>query len=187
MTLAGVDIVRRNGDPAVAIVDTWITAGATRASTSDAAAPGANNPILIPVAGTNYSFWVTTRLYVTTNPDGHTVNNLKWFAATNNLPSGVTIKGQEANIAPNAGYRWATGTVGTSGTLLNTTNHTGLTGATVDVFSFTTGSPKSLGGTNSATGFGTFSHFVYQVAVDSTAVAASPASANTFSWRYDEA
>lgn len=189
MTLATVDIVRRTGPPTP--VDTFITSGTTRASTSDVAAPGANNPIPIPSVGnTNYSYWVTTRLYITQNPDGHTVNNLQWFSATNSVPSGVTIKGQAANVTTNAGYRQATGTVGVSGTLLNTTNHTGLTGAPVDVFTFTTGAPKSLVGSNSSTGFGTttpFDHFVLQVSVDSTAGSASPAPSNTFSWRYDEA
>jgi len=185
MTLATVDIVRRTG-PSGSIVDTVVTGGTTRLSTSDVASPTANNPIPVPGAGTNYSFWATLRLKATANPDGHTLNNLKVYTSTSTVPSGVTVLGQAANVSTDAGYRQATGTVGTTGTQLTAGNHTGLTGAPVSIFTFTSASPKSLAGSTATTGlFG--DHFVFQVGCDSTTVPASPAPANTIVFRYDEA
>lgn len=144
------------------------------------------NPIIIPVSGTNYGFWVSTRLNAGTSPTG-TINNLRWNSdGTNSQGTGVTCVGQEANVGANAGYRQATGTVGTTGNVLNTTNHTGLTGAPVDVYGLTSGSPKSLAGSisNPTTGaFGSF--FVYQIAVASTAGAGTLTN-ETYTWRYDE-
>lgn len=183
MTLATVDIVRRTGSSG-GPTDTIITASSTRASTSDVAVPGANNPIPIPVSGTNYSFWVITRLKVQANPDGHTINNVKWFSSTTNQPGGVTIMGNKATS-----YIRATGTVGVSGTQLTTGapgNYTTLT-APVSVFSFTSAAFCTLGGSVTTTGFGTLDHFVWQVGLDSTVTPASPAPANTYVFRYDEA
>jgi flavin reductase (DIM6/NTAB) family NADH-FMN oxidoreductase RutF len=98
----------------------------------------------------------------------------------------VTVLGQAANVSTDAGYRQATGTVGTTGTQLTTGNHSGLTGAPVSIFTFTSASPKSLVGSTNTTGvFG--DHFVFQVGCDSTTVPASPAPANTIVFRYDEA
>jgi hypothetical protein len=191
MTLATVDIVRRTGASG-SIVDTAITAGSTRAKTADSAVVDANNPIPIPGAGTNYSYWVTTRLFVAANPDAHTINNLKWYMASGGgLPGGCTMMGQRAGVGADAGYRIATGTPGVTGTLLNTTNHTGLGSAgvqeaPVDVFSYTSAGSRSLAGSTTSTGL-VGDHFVFQVGVDSTVTPQSPAPANTFVYRYDEA
>lgn len=184
MALATVDIVRKTGPDATPTL-TAITAGTTRAATADDPAPGANNPIPVPTSGTNYSFWVTTRLRVVANPDAHTLNNLRWFSVTTNAPPGVTIMGADASSGANAGYRQATGTVGVSGTQLTQANHTGLDAAPVSVFTLTSSSPRSLGGSTTGTGeFG--DHFVFQVGVSASATPASPAPAETFRWRYDE-
>lgn len=186
MTLATVDIVRRTGASG-SITDTPITAGSTRAKTADSAVVDANNPIPIPGAGTNYSYWVTTRLSVAANPDGHTINNIKWYVVSGGgLPGGVTVLGQAANVGADAGYRVATGTLGVTGTQLTTGNHTGLTGAPVDVFTFTSAAPKSLAGSTATTGL-VGDHFVFQVGLDSTVTPQSPAPANTMTFRYDEA
>lgn len=184
MTLATVDVIRKTGaSPGTA---TAITSSTTRASTSDSPTPGANNPIPVPGAGTAYSYWLTTRLNVVANPDGHTINNLKWYAATSSVPSGTTFMGQAANVGADAGYRVATGTPGVSGTVLNTTNHTGLTGAPVDVFTFTSAAPKALAGSTASTGQ-VGDHVVMQIGLDPTVTPATPAPANTFRFRYDEA
>lgn len=166
---------------------TDITSINTRANAEDAhTTAGVANSIRIPAAGTNYSFWVTTRLDVTVTPAG-TIDNLRWFTdGTNNFGTGVTCKGAKASTGAAAGYRQATGTVGTTGDILNGTNHTGLDEATADVFGFTSGSPKALTGslTNPSTGqFG--DHWVYQIEVGSTASPGATA-AETFTWRYDE-
>lgn len=158
-----------------------ITSINTRANAADAHSTNdTTNSVLIPTSGSNYSFWVNTRLDVTAITAG-TVNNLKWYTdGSNNFGTGVTALAQEATT-----YVQATGTTGTTGTVLNTTNHTGLTGAPVDPFTFTSGSPKSLTGTTSAVSstFGSF--LTYQLVVGTTA--ASGASAQeTFTWQYDD-
>ena len=158
---------------------TAITSSLTRLSTSDSENPGTNNPIPVPSAGTNYSFWVSTRLECTVAPAG-TVDNLRWHPVLpNNFGTGVTAKGNTA-----ATYDQASGTVGTTGDLLNTTNHTGLDGATSDIWTWTEASPKTVtGSTSTVQEFG--SYMVWQLEVASTA---SPGTitAQTARWRYDE-
>lgn len=163
---------------------TNITGANTVANAQDthtAIASGSANPIVIPTAGTNYSYWVTTRLNCTVTPDG-TINNIRWYTdGANNFGTGVTCNMQSADS-----YVQATGTTGVTGTELTTGNHAGLTGSPVSAFTYTSGSPLSLTGsiTNPSTGdFGQF--IVYQIAVASTA---SPGvtGTETFTWIYDE-
>lgn len=184
MALATVDIVRLTGT-AGAETETSITAGSTTWSTSDSPTPGTSDPVPVPGAGTNYSYWVTTRLKATTNASGNTLNNLRWYTSTNTPPTGVTYKGAKASTGTNSGYRQATGTPGSTGTELTTGNHSGLDATPASVFTYTSGSPLSLTGSTTSTGrFG--DHFVFQVAVTSAA-AAQTAPSETFNWRYDEA
>ena len=179
--------------PATVIINRWTGAGPTKTDitsintvanandTHQTTAAGSNDPIRIPPSGTNYSYWVTTRLSATTTPAGM-IDNIRWYTdGTNNFGTGVTCVGNDASS-----YVQATGTVGTSGTQLTTGNHGGLSGSPVDVFTYDSMSPKSIAGSisNPSTGdFGDF--FVYQVEVDNTA---SPGTTTqeTFTWLYDE-
>lgn len=159
---------------------TNITSINSRANAEDAhSTAGTSNSILIPAAGTNYSYWVTTQLEVTAITGG-TVDNLRWYTdGSNNFGTGITCLGQEATSYVQAG-----GTPGTSGTQLTTGNHAGITGSPVNVFTFTSGSPKSLTGTTTtAQKFG--SRFVYQIEVASTASSGATAQ-ETFTWKYDD-
>lgn len=159
---------------------TPITSINTRANAEDAhSTAGTTNSILVPAAGTNYSYWVVTRLEVTAITAG-TVDNLKWYTdGSNNFGTGVTCK---ANTA--TGYVQATGTAGTTGTQLTTGAYATLAGAPTDVFAYTTGSPLSVTGTTAATGqFG--DRVVYQIEVGSTAASGATAT-ETFTWRYDD-
>ena len=138
---ATVDIVRvtgASGGP----TSTTITSINTRANAYDThSTADTTNPIQIPAAGSNYSYWVSTRLTCSVTPSG-TINNLRWYTdGANGFGTGVTCIGQEATS-----YVQATGTAGQTGTQLTTGNHAGLTGAPVDPFTFTSGSPKSLAG-----------------------------------------
>lgn len=158
----------------------------TRANLSDAhSTADLNNPIPIPTAGFNYSYWVSTRLNCTATPAG-TINNVRWFTdGSNNFGTGVTAIAAKASTGADSGYRQATGSV-SSGTILNQTNHTGLDEAPVDPFVYTSASPRLLNGTliNPATGqFGDI--MVVQLVIASNA---SPGVTNQeeFSWRYDE-
>lgn len=184
--MAATVIIDRLTGTAGSETETDITSANTRASTSDSASPGTANPIPVPASGTNYSYWVTTRLKCTVTPTG-TIDNLRWYSdGTNSLGTGVTCKGADASTGTNSGYRQGTGTSGTTGTQLTTGNHTGLDGTPVDVFGLTSGSPKTLGGSivNPSTGrFG--DHFVYQVEVGTTA-AAGTTTTETFTYKYDE-
>lgn len=181
---ATVQIVRKTG---AGPTSTDITAINTRANAEDThTVAGTTNPIRIPAAGTNYSYWVTTRLNVTVTPAG-TIDNLRFFTdGANGFGTGVTCKGAKASTGAAAGYREASGTPGTTGTQLLQANHSGLDEAPADVFTFTSGSPKALTGTISNPTTGQFGdHWVYQIEVGTTA---NPGATNpeSFSFRYDE-
>lgn len=159
---------------------TPITSINTRANAEDAhTTAGTTNSILVPAAGTNYSYWVVTRLEVTAITSG-TVDNLKWYTdGSNNFGTGVTCLVNTAS-----GYVQATGTAGTTGTQLTTGAYATLAGAPTDAFAYTTGSPLSVTGTTSTTGqFG--DRVVYQIGVGTTAASGATAT-ETFTWRYDD-
>lgn len=159
---------------------TDITSINTRANAEDAhTTAGTSNSILVPAAGTNYSYWVVTRLDVTAITAG-TVDNVKWYTdGSNNFGTGVTCKGNTAT-----GYVQATGTAGTTGIQLTTGNYATLAGAPSDVFAYTSGSPLSVSGTTTGTGqFG--DRVVYQIEVGTTAASGATAT-ETFTWKYDD-
>ena len=157
---------------------TPITSINTRANAADAhTTADTASPITIPAAGTNYSYWVVTRLECTVAPSG-TIDNLRWYTdGANNFGTGVTCKGNEATS-----YTQAVGAAG-NGTELTVGNYASVT-TPVDVFTFTSGSPKSLAGSTVTTEqFG--SRFVYQIEVGTTAAPGATAQ-ETFTWKYDE-
>lgn len=159
---------------------TPITSINTRANAEDAhTTAGTTNSILVPAAGTNYSYWVVTRLEVTAITSG-TVDNLKWYTdGSNNFGTGVTCVVNTAT-----GYVQATGTAGTTGTQLTTGAYATLAGAPTNAFAYTTGAPLSVTGTTSTTGqFG--DRVVYQIEVGTTAASGATAT-ETFTWRYDD-
>lgn len=173
---ATVQIVRLTGAGPTA---TDITAINTRANAEDAhTTAGTTNSILVPASGTNYSYWVNTRLNVTAITSG-TVDNVKWYTdGSNNFGTGVTAK-----VGTATAYTQATGTAGTTGLQLNTTNYPTVS-TPADAFTYTTGSPLSVSGTTTTTGqFG--DRVVYQLEVGTTAASGATAS-ETFTWRYDD-
>ncbi len=177
--MAATVLVRRLTGAGPTLTD--ITSINTRANAEDAhSTGGTTNSILVPAAGTNYSYWVTVRLDVTAITAG-TVNNLKFYSdGANSLGTGVTCK---ANTATS--YVQATGTAGTTGIQLTTGNHAGLTGSPVDIFGYTSGSPKSVTGTTSSTSSTFADMIVYQVEVGTTA-SAGATTAETMTWQYDD-
>lgn len=175
------DVVRRTGASG-SITDTVITTTTTRASQSDSPTPGSANAVPIPSSpGTNYSDWFTVRSKATTTPAG-TIDTLRYFADGVALPAGVSLNGRDAATGADAGYRQATSAI-----VLNTTNHTGLDGAPVDVIAtYTSAAPLTLVGsiTNPSTGlFG--DHVVLQYAVTDAATPAEIAD-TTHTIRYSE-
>lgn len=178
---ATVDVVRWTGSTG-SPTKTTITNINTRANAYDThSTADTTQPIQIPGSGSNYSYWVSTRLTCSVTPSG-TINNLRWYTdGANGFGTGVTVIAQEATA-----YVQATGTQGQTGTQLTTGNHSGLTGAPVDPFTFTSSSPKSLAGSISNPNTGDFgSWLVYQVVVASSALpGATPQ--ETFTFKYDE-
>lgn len=165
-----------SGDP----TKTDITDINTRANAEDAhSTAGTTNSILIPDSGSNYSYWVNTRLSVDAISGG-TVDNIKWYSdGSNGFGTGVTCVGNSAGD-----YVQATGDEGESGLVLNETNNTELTAAPTDVFGFTSASPKSITGSSSTTGdLGQF--FVYQMVIADTA-SSGATNQETFTWQYDD-
>lgn len=157
-----------------------ITSINSRANAVDTHSTGeTSNPIRKPTSGNNYSFWVSTRLDANSAPAG-TIDNIRWFMdGTNNFTAGITMLGNTATT-----YETATGTAGTTGTLLSTGNHAGLDGAIVDTFGHTSGSPKAITGSQTTTGdFGLF--FVYQITASTSAVPGETGT-ETITFRYDE-
>lgn len=176
--MAATVLIRRLTGAGPTLTD--ITSINTRANAEDAhSTAGTSNSILRPAAGTNYSFWVCTRLDVTAITGG-TVNNIKWYTdGANGFGTGITCKGNTATA-----YTQATGTTGTSGNQLTTGNYATVT-TPVDVFTFTSGSPKSVTGSTSTVSSTFADLFVYQIEVASTATGGATGS-ETFTWQYDD-
>lgn len=161
---------------------TDITSINTRLNAEDAhSTAGTTNPIVVPAAGTNYSYWAATRLYFSGSGTG-TINNVKWYTdGANGFGTGVTMKMNTAT-----GYVQASGTAGTTGIILNTSNYATLAGATSDAFSFTSGSPKTVTGSVTNPSSADISDFVVmQIEVASTAAAGATSTQETCTWQYD--
>lgn len=180
---------------ATVLVERWTGAGAgsgtditainTRCACNDThSTAGTTNPVPIPAAGTNYAFWVSTRLHVTVAPAG-TINNLNWYTdGADSFGTGVTCKVSKASTGANAGYRQATSS-GSCGLQLTTGNHTGIDATPADAFGKTSGAPLALTGTITATTGMVGDFVVYQMEVATTAApGATPA--ETFTFVYDE-
>lgn len=185
--MAATVLIRRKTGASGSITSTDITSINTRANAEDAhSTAGTTNPIQVPSSGSNYSYWVTTRLDATVTPAG-TIDNLRWFTdGANGFGTGVTCVVADASTSTDAGYRQATGTPGVTGTQLTTGNHSGLDGSPADAFSFTSGSPKSFAGSISNPSTGQFGdHIVYQLVIGTTASPGVTGS-ETFTFRFDE-
>ena len=183
---ATIIINRLNGAGAT---PTAITSANTRLKQADNGTADANNPI--PAVGTfnatpgsgsaAVSCWCVTRLECTVAPSNN-VTNLKWYTdGSSGQGTGVNTKGNSAS-----GYVQSPTTNLTQGAAgeLRSANYATLTAEVVDVFTFTSGSPKSVAGSTSTTQqFG--DRFVFQVIVDSSA---SPGNVpqETANWQYDE-
>lgn len=173
--------IRRWTGTAASPSQTDITGINTRANATDAHSTGGTDyPIAIPDSGTNYSYWVSTKLYVNSNTGNNTIDNLKWYTdGTANFGTDVG-----ANVAAADSYDQASGTEGTSGDELTTGNHTGLAASPSDAFGYTSGSALTLSGSTTGTGdVGQFA--VYQVTVG-TGASVGATSQETFTWSYDE-
>lgn len=148
------------------IANTDITSVNSRYMLSDStSASSTSNPIPIPAAGTNYSFWKSAYLNADTTPAG-TIDTVKYYTdGANGYGTGVTEK---VSTAPSLTYVQATGT-STSGTQLSNANYSG-SGTPVNTFTYTSGASLSVTGSISNPSTGKISDFwVEQLEVASTA------------------
>jgi hypothetical protein len=155
---------------------------ANAVDTHQATASGSTNPIKIPAAGTNRSFWVATRLSVDVAPSG-TIDNIRWHGdGSANFGTGVGAVAAKAS-----GYVQATGMTGTTGDALNTTNYgtTLTTAAPPDFTMYTSGAPLTVTGSTTTTDTALGELVVYQLTVATTASAGTTAQ-ETFTWLFDE-
>lgn len=172
-----------------------VTSGTLRYKFADDNTADAVNPLAIPGAGTNYSFWKHTYLRMTVRPAAEVVNNLKFYTdGANGYGTGVDLMVSDQlgthTAAANTNYQVDDHTTGSSSEDMDagTNNHTICT-TLQTVFGFTSAAPMAI--TISEAGavinlVGEVSDFVItQMTVASTA---SPGTlpAETMTYRYDE-
>jgi hypothetical protein len=179
---ATVKIGRWNGANPGASND--ITSASLTLGTSDEATQG--SPIPIPSSGSNYSYWAHTALVATVAPDT-AIDNIFWYTdGTNSLGTGVN-----AIVSTASAYDQATGTAGSSGELLNVTNHASLSGcprdgSTSPMFLYDSGCKLTISGSiDASTGSAGDFFVVYQINVVDTAGAGNTAE-ETMTFEYDE-
>lgn len=147
------------------------------------------NPIPIPAAGTNYSYWKSVYLFCD-NADSHTMDNLKFYSdGSNTFGTGVgLVVGEQfpvKNSGSDAGYEVADTAAELSA------NHSGIS-SVVDVFTKSSGSPLS-GPTISESGSAidaaneTSNYLVFQMTVADTASPGELPVDETLTIQYDEA
>ena len=150
------------------------------------------DPIVVPTAGTNYSYWKAIYLKMTA-ADSTKVNGVEFYSdGTISYGTGLTLMvGDETpdkNSGSNAGYEVATGTSGTTGDEM-VAAVADLTGSTTAA-DLTTAAPLSVTISETSTQMDATnetSDYVYlQVNVATTAGAGLSAS-ETLTFRYDEA
>lgn len=162
-----------------------------RFKTEDDATIDTNNPVPIPAAGTNRSFWKQMYARCDAAPDTQ-VDNFQLYTDGGGFGTGITINiGDQfptKNSGSNAGYEVATGTVGTSGDDV-VTNHAGISSVT-DLFSFivsaTLSGPTISEDSNIINAIGeTSNYFILQADVINTATPGNKTD-ETITLQYDE-
>lgn len=149
------------------------------------------DPIPIPGAGTNYSYWKQIYLYCDL-PDGNSLDNLKFYSdGTNSFGTGVDLMvgGQfpVKNSGASTGYEVADTT---DEMVSGTANHSGIT-SSASVFTYDSGSPltgptiSEAGSVIDATGE-TSNYLVFQMNVASTASPGELPVDETLTIQYDE-
>jgi len=160
---------------------------------ADNATIDANNKLVIPAAGTNYSLWKQIYLYCD-NADSHTLDNLKFYSdGTNSFGTGVDLQvGLQfptKNSGASTGYELPTLT-GDSGDEM-VAGHTVIT-SKASVFDYTSAAPltgptiSEAGNVINAAGE-TSNYLVLQMDVASTAGPGELPVDETLTIQYDEA
>lgn len=138
------------------------------------------NPIVIPAAGTNYSWRKSMKGKVTVTPAG-SVSNFRWYSDGGAWGTGVVLNGHSV---PTANYTQPS--AADQAALIAVNGGSAIT----DVATFTAGAPLTMNGgavvlSNPSTGYGTQDIFETQLAVGTTAVR-GPTNSRTFTLKWDE-
>lgn len=129
-------------------------------------------PIVKPSSSSNYGY--TKSLVPSASGSFTSLSNWKWYSdAGNGFGTGVTL---QAKVLAQGSYAQASGTQGTTGTVMSGGS---------DAFGYSAGSPLSLTGTITASGSGSVQLVQLQMVVATTASAGTTAS-ETLTWRWDE-
>ena len=81
------------------------TSGTLRFKDADNATVDSNNPLVIPAAGSIYSYTKKTRLYMAAPPNT-SISNLRWYTdGTNNFGTGVTMTCKNLGVTWGANYK----------------------------------------------------------------------------------
>ena len=194
---------------ATVVIQQFYGAGPTKATvttprlcTADTTAPGTANPIPIPAAGFNYSFWMSLHLTISAMNAATLLNNHKFYTDGTiawTFGSGgallVCSKTTGDKGVPVASYAQATGTTGTTGYFVDdvTNGHayykTGTSNflAAVSAATLTSGAPLVVD-TGDHVGAEGFKGIVTQVKCDTVANGATRGAqaAETGTFSYDE-
>jgi len=162
---ATVEIVEKNGTGGTA---TDKTSGTVRFKNADNATVDVNNPMVIPGSGTDWSYEKWLRLRASVAPSVQITNVKAYADGTNNFGAGVNVYAKAV-----AGTAYATPVEGSG------------TAGFADLFTYTAGSPLTVGG-GTYTGTGEFAdHVVMELSVGTNASQGSLA-AETLTFSYDE-
>lgn len=145
-----------------------------------------NSPIVIPGAGTEYSYWKQVYLICTQAPDTQVDGVEVYTDGSLGWGTGFTVKvgdgNQEKNSGSDAGYD-----VANAQTVM--TNHTHVAAST-DLFSYTSGSARSVNISESGNIINalneTTDYLVLQLEVASTATLTGTKATETVTFSYDE-
>jgi len=156
-----------------------------RFKVADDATIDSSDPIPIPAAGSNYSYWKQIYLYCDTAPSTQ-VDNIRFYTDGGGFGTGITVNAGDEFPVKNSGANTGYDVADAAETM---TNHTDITAVT-DAFTFTSGAPLSgpsiseAGNIIDAIGE-TTNYLVLQMVVASTA---SPGDLTneTFTFKYDE-
>lgn len=160
---ATVLIVEKNGTGGTA---TDKTSGTVRFKNADNAAVDVNNPLVIPGSGLDWSYEKWLRLRADVAPSVQITNVKAYADGTNNFGAGV-------NVYAKAVTAYATPVEGSG------------TASFADLFTYTAGSPLTVGG-GTYSGTGEFAdHVVLEMSVGTNAAQGSLA-AETLTFSYDE-
>ena len=164
---------------------------AIRWKTNDNATIDSVDPVPVPAAGTNYSYWKHIYLKCDTAPDTQ-VDNIKFYTDGTGYGTGITLnvglQFPTKNSGSSSGYEVASGTSGTSGDEI-VAGHGGIT-TVASAFDYTSGSPLSgptisedssiINAINETTNY-----LVFQAAVGTTATPGNKTN-ETLNFQFDE-